>query len=172
MRSVIRAARDDDFDAIAAITNHYIATTTIHFGYGPVTPDELRAQRSPRYPFLVYEEDDQVVAYAKAGVWRTRDAYAWTPELGIYVSHAARGRGIGRAIYSALLVECERAGFRSVVAGITMPNDASVALHVALGFAYVGTFHDAGWKHGTWCDVAWYQKRFATDAAGPVANLT
>ena len=66
-------------------------------------------------------------------------------------------------------IECERAGFRSVVAGITMPNDASVKLHEALGFAYVGTFRDAGWKHDSWCDVAWYQKRFATDAMGPRA---
>ena len=78
-----------------------------------------------------------------------------------------RRRGIGRTIYGALLLECERAGFRSVVAGITMPNDASVKLHEALGFEYVGTFRDAGWKHDAWHDVGWYQKRFATDAAGP-----
>ncbi len=169
MIATIRAARDDDFDVIAAITNHYIANTTIHFAYAPVTPEDLRAQRTPRHPFLVFEEDGHVVAYAKAGVWRTREAYAWTAELGVYVSHTARGRGLGRTIYQALLVECERAGFRSVVAGITMPNDASVKLHEALGFAYVGTFRDAGWKHDTWCDVAWYQKRFATDAMGPLA---
>ena len=169
MSSTIRGARDDDFDAIAAITNHYIANTTVHFAYAPATPEELRAQRTARHPFLVYEEDRQVIAYAKAGVWRTRDAYAWTPELGVYVSHAARGRGVGRAVYGALLVECERAGFRSVVAGITLPNAASVKLHEVLGFSHVGTFRDAGWKHGTWNDVAWYQKRFATDAAGPRA---
>lgn len=163
----VRSVRDEDFDAIAAITNYYIANTTVHFGYGAVTPDELRAQRSDRYPFLVYEEKGHVLAYAKAGVWRTREAYTWTPELGVYVAHGARGRGIGRTVYTALLLECERAGFRSVVAGITMPNDASVKLHVALGFDYVGTFRDAGWKHGTWNDVAWYQKRFASDAEGP-----
>lgn len=163
----IREARDDDFDTIAAITNHYIANTTIHFAYGAVTPEELRAQRTARHPFLVAEEEGHVIAYAKAGVWRTRDAYAWTPELGVYVSHAARGRGVGRAIYTALLDACERAGFRSVVAGITMPNEASVKLHEALGFEYVGTFRDAGWKHETWNDVAWYQKRFATGPDGP-----
>lgn len=163
----IRAARDDDFDAIAAITNHYIANTTVHFAYGPVTPDELRAQRTARHPFLVYEEKEHVIAFAKAGVWRTREAYAWTAELGVYVSHTARGRGIGRSLYEALLLECQRAGFRSVVAGITMPNDASVKLHARLGFEYVGTFRDAGWKQGTWCDVAWYQKRFATDGTAP-----
>ncbi len=167
MITTIRAARDEDFDAIAAITNHYIANTTIHFAYDAVTPDELRAARTERHPFLVFEENRHVVAYAKAGVWRTREAYAWTAELGVYVSHTARGRGVGRAIYEALLVACEQAGFRSVVAGITMPNEASVKLHVALGFEYVGTFRDAGWKHERWNDVAWYQKRFATDASAP-----
>jgi L-amino acid N-acyltransferase YncA len=163
----IRSVRDDDFDTIAAITNYYIANTTIHFAYGAVTPEEMRAQRVERYPFLVYEEDGHVLGYAKAGVWRTREAYHWTAELGVYVSSSTRGRGVGRAVYEALLLACERTGFRSVVAGITMPNDASVKLHEALGFEYVGTFRDAGWKHGTWNDVAWYQKRFATDASGP-----
>jgi L-amino acid N-acyltransferase YncA len=163
----IRSVRDDDFDTIAAITNYYIANTTIHFAYSPVTPDEMRAHRVERYPFLVYEEDGNVLGYAKAGVWRTREAYNWTAELGVYVSSSTRGRGVGRAVYEALLLECERSGFRSVVAGITMPNDASVKLHEALGFDYVGTFRDAGWKQGAWNDVAWYQKRFAIDPSGP-----
>lgn len=164
----IRAARDEDFAALAALTNHYIATTTIHFGYEPVTADELRAQwyQDTRYPWLVAVADD-AVGYAKAGVWRARTAYRWTAEVGLYVADAERGRGIGRMLYGALLDELPRRGFRSAVAGITLPNAASVALHERFGFTRVGVFEDAGWKHGQWHAVEFWQKRFATDAAGP-----
>jgi L-amino acid N-acyltransferase YncA len=165
-----RPPHDDDFAALAAITNHYIATTTIHFGYEPVTADELCAQwraYRDRYPWLVAVRDGAVVGYAKAGTWRERTAYRWTTEVGLYVADAERGHGIGRALYAALLDEVARRGFRSAIGGITLPNDASVGLHRALGFTRVGVFEDAGWKHGRWHAVEFWQKRLATDDAGP-----
>jgi phosphinothricin acetyltransferase len=166
---MIRAAHADDFDAIASITNHYITTTAIHFAYEPVTADALRHSwhSHPHHPFLVDDPGDGVIAYAKAGPWRDRAAYAWTAEVGIYVRHDARGRRIGGALYSALLDELAAGGFRSAVAGITMPNAPSVALHERLGFAHVGTFADAGFKNGAWHDVAFFQKRFSTEAVPP-----
>lgn len=166
---MIRAAHADDFDAIAAITNHYITTTAIHFAYEPVTADALRASwhAHPGHPFLVEDPGDAVIAYAKSGPWRERAAYRWTAEVGIYVSPQARGRRIGSVLYAALLDELAAAGFRSAVAGITLPNPASLALHARLGFDPVGTFRDAGHKHGAWHDVAFFQKRFATDPAAP-----
>jgi phosphinothricin acetyltransferase len=164
---MIRAAHADDFDAIAAITNHYITTTAIHFAYEPVTADGLRHSwhAHPHHPFLVDDPGDGVIAYAKAGPWRERAAYHWTAEVGIYVAHDACNRRIGTALYAALLDELAAAGFRSAVAGITMPNPASVALHERLGFERVGTFRDAGFKHGSWHDVAFFQKRFSTEPA-------
>jgi L-amino acid N-acyltransferase YncA len=164
----IRAVHNDDFDAIAAITNHYITTSAIHFGYEPITAAELRAAWAahPRHPYLV-DDRDGVVAYAKATPWRERAAYAWTAEVGIYVAADARGGGIGRALYVALLEACVAAGFRSVVAGITMPNAASVALHARLGFEPVGTFRDAGWKHNAWHAVAFFQKMLSTSSEAP-----
>lgn len=169
----IRAAAADDFAAIAAITNHYIATTAIHFAYEPIAEAELRAMwqsSRDRHPWLVLEEAGVVVGYAKSGTWRERAAYAWTCEVGLYLEHGARGRGLGAALYTSLLDECARRGFRSAVAGITLPNPASVALHDRLGFAPVGVVRDAGWKNGAWHDVAFYQKRFATDARGPTES--
>jgi len=83
------------------------------------------------------------------------------------MADGARGKGLGRRVYVALLDQLARRGFRSAVAGITLPNDPSAALHVSLGFELVGTFRDAGWKMGAWRDVAFWQKRFATDATGP-----
>lgn len=169
-RPIIRAARDDDFAALAAITNHYIATTAIHFGYEPITADAMRAlwsSHAARHPWLVAEDAGAIAGYAKSGPWRERAAYAWTCEIGVYVAAAARGRGLGSALYETLLAELPARGFRSAVAGITLPNDASLALHRKLGFERVGTFQDAGWKHGAWHAVDFWQKRFATGPHGP-----
>jgi phosphinothricin acetyltransferase len=156
---IIRLARDDDFDAIAAITNHYIATTTIHFAYEPITAEYVRAlwRKSDRHPWFV-ADDGGVLGYAKAGTWRDRAAYDWTTEVGLYIADASRGRGIGRQLYTKLLDELTARAFRSAIAGITLPNEASVKLHHELGFVSVGVVREAGWKHGRWNDVEFYQK--------------
>ncbi|MBS1124207.1 MAG: phosphinothricin acetyltransferase [Deltaproteobacteria bacterium] len=175
---MIREAVEDDFSTIAAITNHYILTTSIHFAYEPLSPEAIRATWThgrDRYPWVVADEagvadDARVVGYAKAGVWRDRAAYRWTAEIGLYVADAARGRGLGRALYTALLAELTRRGFRSVIAGITLPNDPSIGLHRAFDFVSVGTVRDAGYKLGAWHDIEFWQKRLATDAAPPRAG--
>ncbi|MBL0217940.1 MAG: N-acetyltransferase [Myxococcales bacterium] len=167
-RMAIRPAHDDDFDAIAAITNHYIATSTIHFAYEPLTAGELRTQwhgYRDRFPWLVTCVDGAVVGYAKAGTWRDRAAYNWTAETGIYIADASRGQGLGKPLYVALLAELEARGFRSVVAGITLPNEPSVAMHLALGFEPCGVIQDAGFKHGAWHAVGFWQKRFSRAVA-------
>jgi phosphinothricin acetyltransferase len=165
---MIRPARDDDFDAIAAITNHYISTTTYHFAYEPLPVEAYRAMQKPRFPWFVYD-DGGVLGYAKAGTWRDRAAYDWTTEIGLYVAPGAHRRGIGRALYTALLDELARRGFRSAIAGITLPNDPSIALHRQFGFESVGIVHDAGYKHGTWCAVEFFQKRFTASSSSPPA---
>jgi phosphinothricin acetyltransferase len=166
----IRAARDDDFDAITSITNYYIDTSTIHFAHDPVSRasfHELWLAARERFPWLVAEDAGAVLGYAKAGTWRARAAYDWTAEIGLYVHHGASRRGLGRALYSELLAELARRGFRSAIAGIALPNDPSIALHRAFGFESVGTVRDAGWKHGRWCDLEFWQKRLAIDPAAP-----
>src|SRR5688572_14193480 len=103
---MIRSASADDFGAIAAITNHYITTTSIHFAYEPVTADDLHAYwraGCDRFPWLVAEAvGGDVVGYAKAGTWRERAAYAWTTEIGLYVAPDRRRQRIGHALYTAL----------------------------------------------------------------------
>jgi phosphinothricin acetyltransferase len=166
---MIRAAREGDFPAITSITNHYVTTSSIHFAYEPVSVTELVAgwKKSDRYPWFVAEEPDGVVGYAKAGVWRDRAAYAWTTEVGLHVAPTAHRRGIGRALYGALLGELERRGFRSAIAGVTLPNDPSRALHEAFGFVSVGTVRDAGWKLGGWHAVEFFQKQLRTGTEAP-----
>ncbi|MFM9959093.1 MAG: N-acetyltransferase family protein [Phycisphaerales bacterium] len=168
----IRSAEARDFDAVAALTNHYIVHTSIHFGTDPVSADELRGvwERSrARYPFLIAEVGGVFAGYAKAGVWRDRAAYSWTPETGIYIEPRVQARGVGTALYRALLDELRTRGFRSVVAGITLPNEASVRLHERVGFRAVGVVKDAGWKFGAWHDVGFWQIMLSDSAAVPAA---
>jgi len=168
--SQLRPARAGDFGAIASITNHYIATTAIHFAYDPITEDELRGQwerSGDRHVWVVAEDAGVVLGYAKSGMWRERTAYQWTCEVGLYVAADARGRGLGDALYGALLSELPRRGFRSAVACITLPNEPSVKLHEKHGFVYVGAFADAGWKQGAWHAVGWWQKPLATGPGAP-----
>jgi phosphinothricin acetyltransferase len=157
---MIRPVIDSDFDAIAAITNHYIVTTTAHFGYEALAVEYYRKLWSPasRFPWFAVEEAGEVVGYAKSGTWRDRAAYDWTAEVGLYIRHDARGKGLGRALYTALLAELAARDFRSAIAGITLPNEPSIKLHRALGFTSVGVVRDAGFKHDMWCDVEFFQK--------------
>lgn len=156
----LRLATEADFDPIAAITNHWIRTTAIHFAHQEVSAAELRAQWQDHagiHPWLCATLDGAVVAYAKAGPWRARSAYRWTPETGIYVAPGHTGRGIGAPLYRRLLAVLGAQGFHSVVAGTTLPNEASVRLHRALGFVECGLVQQAGHKHGRWHDVQFWQ---------------
>lgn len=157
----VRPAANDDFDAFAQITNHYIQHTPIHFSYDPVTPAafrELWESSRDRFPWLTGTDGSgRIIAYAKAGTWRDRTAYSWTVEAGIYVHHEFHGRGVGRTLYAALIDDLRSRGFHSVVGGITLPNDASVRLHESLGFVKVAHFRHAGRKFDQWHDVGFWQ---------------
>lgn len=164
----IRPAREDDFPVLSAITNHYITTSTIHFAYEPLGEGELAAMwhgYRERFPWLVTEVDGVVLGYAKAGTWRDRAAYRWTAETGIYIAAHARGQGLGKPLYVALLAELTARGFHSAVAGITLPNDPSVAMHLGLGFVPCGVVQDAGFKNGGWHAVGFWQKLLSSGAA-------
>lgn len=158
---LVRPVADDDWERIAALTNIYIRSTAVHFGYEAVTGAELRDAWWPkrkRHPFLVAADAaGAFLGYAKAGTWRERAAYSWTAEVGVYVEPAAQGRGVGRTLYAHLVEACRAKGFHSLVGGVTLPNEASCALHRAAGFAHVGTYREAGWKLGAWHDVAFFQ---------------
>ncbi|MBS0188837.1 MAG: N-acetyltransferase [Planctomycetes bacterium] len=165
---LVRPAREIDFEPIAKLTNYFIRETTIHFGTVELSASELREQwqaSRDRYPFLVAEVDGRFAGYCKAYQWRSREAYQWTPECGVYVEDFVRRRGVARALYLRLFDVLARQGFHSVVAGIALPNEPSVRLHESLGFAASGTVKDAGWKLGRWVDVGFWQKILAPGAA-------
>jgi phosphinothricin acetyltransferase len=163
---LIRPATPGDAEAIAELTNLYIRETAIHFATQEVRPDAVRADMERArgaYPWLTAEAEGGFAAFAKAGVWRERAAYRWTPECAVYVRPGMQRRGIGRALYAALLDTLRRQGYRSAVAGITLPNDPSVRLHESVGFVHAGTIRRAGFKFGAWHDVGFWQVMLRDD---------
>jgi L-amino acid N-acyltransferase YncA len=168
---------DPELDAApcAAIYAPYVRGTAISFEEEP--PDEAEMARRiaaicARYPWLVAELGGRVVGYAYAGPHRPRAAYRWAVEVAIYIDGAHRGRGIGSSLYEALFELLRGQGLRMACAGVTLPNDTSVALHEKLGFRPVGVYRQIGWKFDAWHDVAWYQRPLDPDAPGGPAEPT
>ncbi len=164
---IVRFAAVEDVPALLDIYARYIPTP-ITFEYRLPTPEEFtrRVEAISRdWPYLVCEEDGRVTGYAYAHpVWE-RAAYQWNAELSIYLAPQATGRGLGRRLY-ALLEELVRLqGARVLYGRVTIPNPPSEALHRACGFTLAHLFPAAGYKAGTWYDVAWFRKELAP--AGP-----
>jgi phosphinothricin acetyltransferase len=107
--------------------------------------------------WLVAERDGKVVGYAYGGRHRDRAAYDRTAEVSAYVDRNAHRTGLGRRLYTELFERLRERGFRLLVAGITLPNEASVGIHEALGFEPVGVYKNVGYKNGEWWDVGWWQ---------------
>lgn len=161
MGLVVRHADPErDASACAAIYAPHVRDGTASFE--EVVPDaQEMAQRIERasgtHAWLVAERDAAVVGWASASPHRVRAAYRWTADCAIYVDERAQRSGAGRALYEALLALLRRQGMRTVCAGITLPNAASVGLHEAMGFRLVGVFRSVGFKAGAWRDVGWFQ---------------
>lgn len=158
-----REASEVDLEAIARIHAHYVAETVATFDEEPLPVEgwreKWRSGRDADQPWYVCEEGAEVVGFAYSGSFRPKAAYRSTVETTIYLGADAVGRGLGRPLYSDMLAEAARRGFHLAVAGITLPNDASVRLHSTLGFSEVGVFSEVGHKRGDWRDVGWWQLR-------------
>jgi L-amino acid N-acyltransferase YncA len=167
---LIRDATERDAEACAAIYAPYVTDTPISFETEPPSPADMAeriAAASRTHAWLVLEDEGRVVGYAYGGPFHRRAAYRWACEVSAYLELGRRRTGGGRALYEALLTRLTERGFRMAVAGMTLPNDASVGFHRAMGFEPVGTYRRIGFKHGTWHDVAWTQRPLATGEGPP-----
>jgi phosphinothricin acetyltransferase len=150
-----------DAGPLRAIYGPIIEQTAISFELAVPSHAEMAAriaERQPDHPWLVADGPDGVVGYTYAGRFSGRPAYDWSVETSVYLAEGARGRGVGRALYTALLATLAAQGYRQAMAGVALPNPASVALHEALGFTAVGVYRAVGWKFGAWHDVGWWQR--------------
>ncbi len=158
-----RAAARNDLPRLTEIYNHYVINTAITFDVEPYSVErrsEWFEQFAPagRYRLLVAEENGGVVGYAGTIRFRPKAAYETTVETTIYCTPEAHGKGIGRQLYSALFEAIATEDIHRIVAGYTLPNPASAALHERFGFKLVGIFSENGRKFGRYWDVAWTER--------------
>jgi len=162
MPRIIRIASEDDAADIAAIYTPFCRETPVSFETEAPTVDEMRrriAKTLKSYPWLVCDDDGLVLGYAYASQHRERAAYRWSVDVSVYVREGNRRSGLGRALYTSLLAVLRLQGFHNALAGATLPNEGSVALHEGMGFEAVGTYRDIGFKCDAWHDVSWWQLR-------------
>ena len=168
---MIRTARDDDAAAIHAIYAPSVTAGVATFETELPGVEAMRERirsRLQHYPWLVWEEAGEVLAYAYAGRFRERAAYDWIAETSIYVRADAHRRGIARKLYGVLLDVMRRQGINQAVGVITLPGAASVAMHESMGFSAAGVWRQCGYKLGQWWDVGVWQKQLQAPAAMPL----
>jgi phosphinothricin acetyltransferase len=158
---MIRPVQATDAEPLCRIYNHYVLHTVVSFEEEPVTPEEM-ARRTGKVaaaglPWLVLEEGGALVGYAYATPWKERSGYRYAVESSIYLEASAGGKGYGSSLYGELLAALRTRPLRTVIGGVALPNEASVALHEKLGFHKVAHFERVGWKCGRWVDVGYWQ---------------
>lgn len=163
----IRTGRPDDVPRLLEIYNHFVVHTPVTFDIEPIT---LAARQdwfegfSADGPHRLYvaEEEGLILGYASSGTFRARAAYDRSVETSVYLANEVGGRGIGSALYGHLLDQLSALpGLHRAYGGVTVPNEASVALHQKVGFKRVATFSEVGFKFGRYWDVTWFERSLA-----------
>lgn len=156
---IIRPAKKSDLGRITEIYADAVANGTASYELEVPVFDTMTARYETvvagHYPYLVAADAETVVGYAYASAFRPRPGYRFTVENSVYVSPERKGQGIGKELMQALIVECERLGFRQILAviGDGTPSNPSLRLHERLGFRHVGNMQATGYKHGRWLDT-------------------
>lgn len=157
---MIRQVNTSDAAQICKIYNYYIINTTVTFEEDQVTENEMRVRiesTTKDYPWLVFEEDNELAGYAYVTGWRSRSAYRYSAESTVYLKPEYKGQGIGSALYQRLIEDSKCLSLHSLIGGIALPNNASIALHEKLNFKKVAHFQQVGYKLNQWIDVGYWQ---------------
>jgi L-amino acid N-acyltransferase YncA len=173
---VIRASREEDIAAITAIYGYHVLHGVASFEEIPPAPDEIAQRRlnivARGLPYLVAERHGRVLGYCYASAYRTRSAYRFTLEDSIYIDAAEVGRGIGRALLSAVIEQCSELGYRQMVAVIGGSDQwPSIRLHERLGFTRTGLLPAVGFKFGRWIDTVLMQRALGPGATSLPSGL-
>lgn len=158
---MIRAVRASDAEVISGIYNYYISNTVVTFEEDLTSADEMRSRISEienaELPWLVYQEGESVIGFAYASKWKGRCAYRYSVEVTVYLAHDVTARGIGSQLYTELFEQLKVKSVHVVLGGISLPNEASIALHEKFGMKKAAHFEEVGFKFGEWVDVAYWQ---------------
>ena len=157
----IRPATVADAARCAEIYAPFVTDSWVSFELDAPDADEMSGRIAKvlnSYDWLVAESDGEVLGYAYGSEHRTRGAYQTSCDVAVYIDPGQARQGLGRALYEALLPRLKARKIHAAFAGIALPNEASIALHRAMGFELVGTYREVGWKMGGWRDVAWFQR--------------
>ena len=158
----IRDAKLEDAEAILQIYAPIVEKTAISFETQVPDKNEIQTRikaYSESHTFLVADDGNTIQGYCYGSSFRPRKAYGKTAEVTVYVAEDQQGKGIGHSLYAELFKQLIDRGFHTAIAGITLPNPASIALHRASGFKTVGTLREVGHKLDRWHDVQWWQKQ-------------
>jgi phosphinothricin acetyltransferase len=159
----VRPGRVDDLEQLNDVYNHYVRETPVTFDIEPITMEQrlewfAELADHGRHRLRVAVDGDRVLGFASSHPFLPRQAYETSVTTSIYLAPDAVGRGVGTALYGALFDALTEEDLHRAYAGITMPNDASVALHERFSFRRVAYFTEQGRKLGRYWDVAWYEK--------------
>ncbi|MCA9277490.1 MAG: N-acetyltransferase [Phycisphaeraceae bacterium] len=175
-----RLATEHDVPAITAITNQSIATSFAHFATCPIAVEDDLAdfrQNHAMLPWVVAVEEDengkaQCIGYARSSKWKSRCAYDWAVELGVYVHPDHHRKGIAKALYTQTLTILKAQNYRTAIGGIALPNEPSVRLHESMGFKKAGVFEHVGYKMNAWRSVGYWQLHLVDDLDPPKQVLS
>lgn len=157
----VRPATLADSSRIAAIYNHYIATSHATFELEQISAGEMEARICETfdrgYPFYVCELNSEIIGYAYGRYFRPRAAYKHSIEISVYIKEGHERKGTGQMLYEKLLPEIFQGDYHAIIAGISLPNEASIRLHEKFGFEKVAHFREVGFKFGRWIDVGYWE---------------
>jgi phosphinothricin acetyltransferase len=158
---MIRGVRLSDADTICRIYNYYIENTVITFEEEKITTEVMMKRigsiLQKKYPYIVYEKEENIIGYAYLNTWRERPAYNITLETSIYMDYRYTGKGTGTLLYSELIERAKGLGLHSIIGCIALPNVTSRRLHERLNFVLAGNFKEVGGKFGKLVDVEFWQ---------------
>ena len=160
---MIRPFHIKDINALLDIYNYYVLNTIVTFDIEPLSLETFTEKVNhinAIYPFIVFEENGDILGYAYGSKWRPKPAYKHTVESTVYVKHGEHGKQIGSKLYTELLSLLKEENYHVVLGGLTLPNEASVKLHEKFGFKQVAHFKEVGKKFDKWLDVGFWQLNF------------
>lgn len=172
-----RNARLDDAERLLEIYRYYVEKTVITFEWTVPTVEEFRQRMQhtmERYPYIVAEQDNQIIGYSYVSAFVGRKAYDWSVEATIYLDAQLRHQGVGKRLYNVMEEILKKMHVLNLNACIGYPKVEdeyltrnSVQFHAHLGYEMVGEFHDSGYKFGRWYNMVWMEKMLGPHPAQP-----